>query len=67
MSLLKEVQASLAKRRDDWPRIAEATGVSLSWVEQNGRGVYRSRPIHDTVVAVHTWLQRNPGKKKRVR
>lgn len=63
MSLLKEVRTALAERPDDWKRMARDTGISISWIEQNGSGRYASNPTYDRVEKAAQWLRRNPGKK----
>lgn len=63
MSLLKEVRTALASRPQDWKRMAEDTGISISWIEQNGSGRYASNPTYDRVEKVAAWLRRNPGKR----
>lgn len=69
MSLLKEVQTGLAKRnRDEWKRCAaQVDGVSIAWVEQMGRGVYKNSPAYARLEAVAKWLRNNPRRNPSVR
>lgn len=60
MSLSKEVQSGIAARRNDWPRIAADTGISVSWLKKFASGKYASRPIHETLEKAAKWLRRNP-------
>lgn len=67
MSLLKEVQSGLAKRcRAEWKKCAaEVDGVSIAWVEQMGRGVYKNSPSYTRLEAVAKWLRKNPKTRRK--
>ena len=64
--LFTEVQTALSSRKGDWKRIAEEVpDVSLSWVEQVGRGHYHSAPTYKRLAAVARWLRANPAETQR--
>ena len=67
MDLFDEVRRGLEARRSQWEAIAEAVPcVSLSWIEQVGRGHYKSKPTYDRLNAVAKHLKKLPVDGKRV-
>lgn len=55
LNLDTQVRGALDKRRGDWRRVAEAAGVSHSWISQFVRGKIPN-PGYATLVRLHAEL-----------
>ena len=65
MSLLQNTREELNARRGDWPAVAEATGLSYSWVCKFARGRYRNPGIaHVQALADHFAANPRPQSKR---
>lgn len=60
LNLDTQVRGALDKRRGDWRRVAEAAGVSHSWISQFVRGKIPN-PGYATLVRLHAELIGAPG------